>query len=112
MSAEQAIKSIQKQVLHKFEVELLEIMQPNDFNALRKLVFRSTFLAYRIGFLGPNKDDKSVFKLIDFAVSAVMRDVDSPIASLDQDLQEEIVEYCLFVWLDAYRIGAINSVNK
>jgi hypothetical protein len=107
--SEKAVKALQKEVLDTFETQLLEIMSTEHFNELRKLVFRSTFSAYRLGFLGLQKDETSLDKLLITAVT-VLRDLPTSIlGELDTDLQQQLLEYCLLVWLEAFRIGAIAS---
>ena len=106
-----AVKALQKEMLDNFEKELLDLMSPENFNSLRKLVFRSTFLCYRLGFLGPHQDEKSYEKLLGLGKSALFEIETTPIAELDEPLQKEVLEYCLFTWLQAYRLGALSRAE-
>lgn len=110
--SEKAIKSLQKEVLINFETHLLEVMQPEHFNALRKLVFRSTFLAYRLGILGLDRDETSYEKLYRTAAGALQDVEHSPLADLEADLREEVLEYILRTWLEAFRLGAIAHAER
>jgi hypothetical protein len=110
--SEIAVKALQKEMLDNFEVELLDRMSPEHFNALRKLVFRTTFLAYRVGVLGIGRDETSYNKLISLGYQAMTLPNTTPLVELDEQLQKEVMFYCLEIWLESYRLGALSIAAK
>jgi hypothetical protein len=108
LRGEKAIKALQKEALCMFEEELIDDLSPHAFNTLRKLVFRTTFLAYRLGIVGPAQDPQALQQLIEMIVVTAKDSV----KELDTSNQHDLFSYCLEVWLDAFRIGAQQGGNN
>lgn len=108
---ERKIKAIQKAFLYWVEEHPgLIILEPNAFNDLRRKIFRSTFDAYRLGILGLNGECREATALWQhffgwFENYPALREVDA-------ETVREVTEECFKVALEAFRVGAIVSVDK
>jgi hypothetical protein len=106
--AERRIKGLQKEFLNRIEEhEVYQYLKPQEFNDLRKRVFRGTFEAYRLGIIGidnvagPNELTKYFFNWLD----------DSTFL-LPHDMQTEVSEMCWRAALEAFRIGAMAAAER
>lgn len=106
--AERKVRSLQKEFLTQVEEHhILFNMEPDQFNDLRKRVFRGTFEAYRLGVVGLANNDTPLWAFF-FGWLENHRSV----AALDPEIRMEVTEKCFRVALEAYRIGAMVAVAK
>lgn len=104
--AEKKIRALQKEFLTKLEAHpAFFIMPPDDFNKLRKRVFRGTFSAYRMGVVGVERNDEF---LVPFFVGW-LSGLDT---KLDPTMHMELSEMCFRASIAAFRIGAMVAEAK
>jgi hypothetical protein len=105
--AERRVRGLQKEFLSQVEAHpVLFQMEPDDFNDLRKRVFRGTFEAYRLGVVGLEKGPASMWEFF------IWLGHNKAISTLDYDTQLEVNEMCLRTALEAFRIGAMVAGDK
>jgi hypothetical protein len=106
--AEKKVRGLQKEFLTRVEHHpVLFQMEPDDFNDLRKRVFRGTFEAYRLGVVGLDKSDVPLWVFF-FG----WLDNHDAIQSLEPTVRMEVTEMCFRTALEAYRIGAMVAVER
>jgi hypothetical protein len=107
--AEKSVKSLQKQLLLRLEDHAAyEALEPDDFNALRRRVFRQTFKAYHLGIVG-----LPPFESFDTLTAFVgwLSDVPGVDAITGYD-RLVLSEMCLRAALDAFRLGALVAAER
>lgn len=106
-AAERKIKALQKQFFTEIENHpVLFQMEPNDFNAMRKRVFRGTFEAYRLGVVGLERGPESLWEFF-----AWLGD-NAAIRALPPEMHLQVNHLCLCVALEAFRIGALVAAER
>lgn len=101
-AAERKVRGLQKEFLTRVEQHpVLFAMEPDDFNDLRKRVFRGTFEAYRLGVVGLDNGLPSTWEF--FAWLGGNRAVNA----LPEEMRLEVSELCLRTALEAFRVGSM-----
>lgn len=101
-TAERKVRGLQKEFLTRVEQHpVLFQMAPNDFNDLRKRVFRGTFEAYRIGVVGLENSLPSTWEFFMWLGG------NPAVNALPEEMRLEVTEMCLRTALAAFRIGAM-----
>lgn len=100
--AEKRVKALQKEFLMQVENHpVFEQMEPDDFNDLRKRVFRGTFAAFRLGIVGLGNKPTGLYSSF-FGWLENHRVLDM----LDPNARNEVVEMCFQCALQAYSLGS------
>lgn len=102
-SGEVRVKGLQRSFLSWVEGHpVLGTLNPTEFNALRKKVFRATFDHYRLGVVGvegagsPEEVHHSFVGWLD----------DTAVTTLPSAIQAEVRSHCFLVALKAFHIGS------
>jgi hypothetical protein len=104
--AEKKIRALQKEFLTKIETHpAFLVIPPDDFNKLRKRVFRGTFSAYRMGVVGVERNDE-------FLVPFFIGWLSGLDTKLEPAMHMEISEMCFRTSIAAFRIGAMVASGK
>lgn len=104
---EKRVKALQKEFLFWVEKNnALRNLHPQDFNTIRKKVFRQTWDAYRIGVTGLPESDAL------FGYFFGWMDKIYAVKRLHATVREEITEYSFRITLEAFRLGAMVAVEK
>jgi hypothetical protein len=104
--AEKRIRQLQKEFLSKLEAHpAFFVMPPEDFNKLRKRVFKGTFSSYRMGILGTERSDE-------FLVPIFIGWLAGLDTKLEPTMHMEISEMCFRASIAAFRIGAMVAGAK
>lgn len=102
-TAERRVKALQKAFLVGMEEHpVLFALSPDDFNDIRKRVFKGTFKAYRFGVIGLEKTETSLWD--DFV--GWLADSDA-IEALPEQLRADLLDMCFRCALDCFRTGAM-----
>lgn len=100
--AEKQVRALQKEFLMWVENHpVFHKMEPDDFNDLRKRVFRGTFAAFGLGVRGLGSKPPGLYSyffgwLENHGVMQV----------LDANSRNEVTEMCFLAALEAYRLGS------
>ena len=104
--AERKVKSLQKEFLSWVEHHpVFYALDPDEFNELRRDVFRGTFEAYRLGVVGLDRRHTSL-------CAYFFGWLDTVTVRLEPRAQREISAECFRVALEAYRVGAMLAVAR
>jgi hypothetical protein len=105
--AERKIKALQKEFLAWVEAHpILHELPPEEFNDLRRRVFRGTFEAYRLGVIGTTGQADS---LSDFFMGWLGSEA---VGNLAADHRIDVSNKCFSTALEAYRIGVMVALSK
>jgi hypothetical protein len=103
-TAEKQIRALQKAFLTEIERHpIYEVLEPADFNALRKRVFRGTFAAYRLGVIGTDAMGTGPTAIYDHFYGWL----DQAGEYLPRSVQRDVAGRCFLTALEAFRIGAM-----
>lgn len=106
--AERKVKAVQKEFLMRVEEHpIFHLMEPDDFNDLRKRVFRGTFAAFRLGVIGLEKRPTKLYSYF-FGWLENHR----VMQSLDANARNEVTEMCFAAALESYRLGAMAAQER
>jgi hypothetical protein len=101
---EKRIKALQKEFLMWLEDHpALRTMAADDFDALRRSVFRGTFQAFRLGIIGLEESDISLRKYFFTWLETT---------PLGPSTETHIAMECFRVSLEAFRVGALVAGAK
>lgn len=105
--AERKIRGLQKEFFTRVEQHpALMALPADEFNTLRKRVFRGTFSAYRLGVVGIEQNGTA--NLYDHFFGWL----DGAMQYLDPPHRKEVAQMCFFTALEAYRIGAMVAETR
>jgi hypothetical protein len=103
---EKKVKALQKEFLIWIEEHpALSLLDPDDFDRLRRSVFRGTFQAFRLGIVGLDAAENNNIRKYFFHW------LDDTGLYLEE-YHPDVTTHCFLTSLEAFRVGAVVSATK